>query len=336
MWTWPTLWVARDMSQVWKAWLEIRDDPWASWKQLASTSFRIKQHFLTTVFSQLLPGTHHQQHQSAEFLRQRLDEVFLNSIVMEWRAPGSQGSSQVVCEQSKHADSFRVQPKVNSNRNLFCNLRLAFGIGSGYTSIRHARLVGETYDSDLLTSLGWMINGHNVFPPLNCAAARRNLWARTLIPVCSHQPESTCPGTSGNVEFTNGLWSKGCHCPVKFPIGQSLWKHLLTMTPFKWLNGHSSCRRILNPGSNLLSMSMSMCFVFGLWKINKCPPTNNSNKWFNIAGKKSYRWWAPECLSRWFLITSGVLGFYEAGLSQPSSLHGQQAVGIISRVHPLL
>ena len=29
-------------------------------------------------------------------------------------------------------------------------LRLAYSIGSGYTSVKHARMVGEVYDSDLL------------------------------------------------------------------------------------------------------------------------------------------------------------------------------------------
>lgn len=32
-------------------------------------------------------------------------------------------------------------------------LRLAYSIGSGYTSVKHARMVGEVYDSDLLRYL---------------------------------------------------------------------------------------------------------------------------------------------------------------------------------------
>lgn len=32
-------------------------------------------------------------------------------------------------------------------------LRLAYSIGSGYSTVRHARLVGEVYDSELVSPL---------------------------------------------------------------------------------------------------------------------------------------------------------------------------------------
>ena len=39
-------------------------------------------------------------------------------------------------------------------------LRLAYGVGSGYSTVRHARSVAQTYDSDLLSPLDGIIMVH--------------------------------------------------------------------------------------------------------------------------------------------------------------------------------
>ena len=106
--------------------------------------FALQNHFLVVV-----PHAGDFQKTAHQLLRERLDQAFLAQHHVTFCLKKT---------TKKRCLSF-LCPPTGFSMIKESILRLAFSIGSGHASVKHSRLLGEVYDSDLLQCLRLHLRG---------------------------------------------------------------------------------------------------------------------------------------------------------------------------------